>query len=145
MQWGLEQFLEITNALKQIQDKYKNPRPYNSQQRKKQCIYQHCNHSGQEKSKPDESTQLTSWSSKITKWTQIGNISVEQLATSLGKETYHITETLEEVCGTPSPDENLECKVVEPQWLVTGYDPDDYYVDLEVAVVVEIILIMFVF
>ena len=74
---------------------------------------------------------MTSWPSQITKSTQIGNISIEQLATSLGKETDHVIEVPEEVFGAPAPDENLECQVVEPQWLITGYDPDDYYVDLE--------------
>ena len=31
--FGLEQFLEMTKALKHVEDKYKNPRPHNSQQR----------------------------------------------------------------------------------------------------------------
>ena len=43
----------------------------------------------------------------------------------------HIIETLEEVFGTSATEENLECQVVEPQWLVAGYDLDNYYVDLE--------------
>ena len=43
----------------------------------------------------------------------------------------HIIEALEEVFGTSAPNENLECQVVEPQWLDVGYDPDNCYVDLE--------------
>ena len=37
---------------------------------------------------------------------------------------------LEEVYPTLSYDD-LECQVVEPQWLATQYDPDNYYIDLE--------------
>ena len=84
-----------------------------------------------ESQNPDELTQIISQPSQITKATQIGNISVEQLATFIGKETDHIIEALEEVFGTPTPEENLECQVVEPQWIVAGYDLDNYYIDLE--------------
>ena len=56
---------------------------------------------------------LTSCPSQITKSTQIGNITVEQIATALGSETNHITEALEEVYPTPSP-QDLKCQVVEP-------------------------------
>ena len=57
---------------------------------------------------------LTSGPSQITKSTQIGNITVEQIATALGLETDHLIEALEEVYPTPSQ-EDLECQVVEPQ------------------------------
>ena len=130
-QWGLEQFLKMTQVLKQIEDKYTNLRPYNSQQRQNNVSTGAATSQNKENQTPDESTQMTSWPSQITKSTQIGNISVKQLATSLGKEIDHITEALEEVFGTPTSDKNLECQVVEPQWLVAGYDPDNYYVDLE--------------
>ena len=51
-QWGLEQFLEMTKALKQIEDKYTNPQALQFPAETKQHIYQCCNQSGQEKSEP---------------------------------------------------------------------------------------------
>ena len=57
---------------------------------------------------------LTSYPSQINKSTQIGNITVEQVATTLELETNHLTEALEKVYPTPSL-EDLECQVVESQ------------------------------
>ena len=55
---------------------------------------------------------------------------MEQIATALGLETDHLIEALEEVYPMPFQ-EDLECQVVEPQWLAAQYDPDNYYIDLE--------------
>ena len=49
-----------------------------------------------------------------TESTQIGNITVEQIATALGSETDHLIEALEEIYPAPSQGD-LECQVVEPQ------------------------------
>ena len=76
------------------------------------------NHTGSNQNKenqmPDETMNLTSHPSQITKSTQIGNITVEQIATALGSETDHLIEALEAVYPTPSQ-EDQECQVVEPQ------------------------------
>ena len=60
---------------------------------------------------------LTSHPSQITKSTQIGNITVEQIATALGLETDHLTEALEEVYPTPSQ---------EDLWNAKWWNPNDY-------------------
>ena len=53
-------------------------------------------------------TQLTSQTSqhgKISRNTQIGNVSVEQMATSMGCDPDHLVEALEEVFGSQSTKE----------------------------------------
>ena len=53
-------------------------------------------------------TQLTSQTSqhgKITQNTQIGNVSVEQMAMSMGSDPDHLVEALEEVFGSQSTEE----------------------------------------
>ena len=79
--FGLEQFLEMTKALKQIEDKYNKP-PYNQQNRREPS--NRGNNSNKENQQPNSSMQLThqtSQPSQITRNAQIGNISVEQMAT----------------------------------------------------------------
>ena len=125
--FGLEQFLEMTKALKWVEDKYKNPQPHNSQQRQLGSTTTGANQKDQNQA-TDEMTNSTSHPSQITKSTQIGNISVEQIAMAL--ETNHLIEALEEVYPAPYQ-EDLECQVVESQWLTAQYDPDNYYIDLE--------------
>ena len=66
-QWGLEQFLEMTKALNQIEDKYTNPQPYNSQQRQNNASTSAVTSQDKKNQNPDESIQMTSWHSQITK------------------------------------------------------------------------------
>ena len=51
-------------------------------------------------------TQMTSQPSQITRNTQIGDISVEQVATSLGSNLDHLIEALEEVFTAPNLQES---------------------------------------
>ena len=87
--FGLEQFLEMTKALKHIEDKYMKPQQnqYNRHESSKQG-----NNSNKENQQPHGSPQLTSQTSQpsqITRNAQIGNISVEQMARSLGSDLDH--------------------------------------------------------
>ena len=61
-----------------------------------------------ENQQPNGLTQLTSQTSqhgKITQNTQIGNVSVEQMATLMGSDPDHLVEALEEVFGSQSTEE----------------------------------------
>ena len=55
-----------------------------------------------------QSTSQMSQHSQITRNTQIDNISVEQMATSLGSDPDHLVEALEEVPCTPQPTEEQD-------------------------------------
>ena len=77
MKFGLEQFLEMTQALKHIEDKYSKPQYHRHKPSKEE------NPLNKENQQPNGSTQLTSQTSqhgKITQNMQIGNVSVEQMA-----------------------------------------------------------------
>ena len=66
------------------------------------------NNTNKENQQPDGLIQLTSQMSQhsqITGNTQIGNISVEQMATSLGSDPDHLVEVLEEVFCAPQSTE----------------------------------------
>ena len=52
-----------------------------------------------------QSTSQTSQHGQITQNTQIGNVSVEQMAMSMGSNLDHPVEALEEVFGTPQSTE----------------------------------------
>ena len=52
-------------------------------------------------------TSQTSQHHKITQNTQIGNVSVEQMATLMGSDPDHLVEALEEVYGTQSTEEQV--------------------------------------
>ena len=100
-QFGLEQFIEMTKALKWVEDKYKKPQ-YHQQNRYEPS--NGGNNSNKENQQPNDSTQSTSQTSQpsqITRSTQIGNISVEQIATSLGSNLDHLVEALEDVFTAP--------------------------------------------
>ena len=100
-QFGLEQFIKMTKALKQVEDKYKRPL---YQQQNKCDQSSGGNNSNKENQLPNNLVQLTSQPSQpthVTRNTQIGNISVEQIATSLGSEADHLVEVLEEVLVAP--------------------------------------------
>ena len=101
MKFGLEQFLEMTKALKCIEDKYIKPHhnQYNRCKPSKQG-----NNTNKENQQPNGSMQLTSQTNQhgqITRNMQIGNISVEQIAMSLGSNPDHLVEALEEVFCAP--------------------------------------------
>ena len=64
------------------------------------------NNSNKENQQPHGSPQLTSQTSQpsqITRNTQIGSISVEQMARSLGSDLDHLVEVLEEVFCASQP------------------------------------------
>ena len=99
--FGLEQFLEMTKALKRIEDKYMKPHhnQYNRHEPSKQG-----NNTNKENQQPDSLTQSTSkisQHSQITRNTKIGNISVEQMAMSLGLDPDDLVDALEELFCAP--------------------------------------------
>ena len=105
MKFGLGQFLEMTKALKCIEDKYTKPHhnQYNRHEPSKQG-----HNTNKENQQPDGLMQLTSQMSQhsqITRNMQIGNISLEQMAMSLGSDLDHLVEALEEVFCAPQPTE----------------------------------------
>ena len=55
-----------------------------------------------------QSTTQMSQHSQITRNMQIGNISVEQIATSLGSDPDHLVEALKEVFSAPQPTEEQD-------------------------------------
>ena len=92
--FGLEQFLEMTKVLKHIKDKCSKPL-YNRHE-----PFIQGNNSNKENHQPNSSTQLTSQTSQhgqITQNMQIGNVSMEQMAMSMGSNPGHLVEALEEV------------------------------------------------
>ena len=102
LKFGLEQFLEMTKVLKYIEDKYSKPQ-YNRCKPSKEG-----NHLNKENQQPNGLMQLTSQTSqhgKITQNMQIGNVSVEQMAMSMGSDPDHLVEALEKVYGTQSMEE----------------------------------------
>ena len=91
----------MTKALKCVQDKYKKPQhnQYNRHEPSTQG-----NNTNKENQQPNGSTQLTSQMSQhsqITRNTQIGNISLEQIATSLGLDPDYLAEVLGDVFCAP--------------------------------------------
>ena len=60
-------------------------------------------------------TELTSLPSHINGSTQIGNITVDQFATSMGHSTDHIIEALKETFGNIEAKEDSKATVVKLQ------------------------------
>ena len=103
MTFGLEQFLEMTKALKCAEEKYKKPQhnQYNRHEPSKQG-----NNTSKENQQSNglmELTSQTSQQSQITRNMQIGNISVEQIAMSLGSDPDHLVEALGDAFCAPQP------------------------------------------
>ena len=65
------------------------------------------NSSNKENQQPNDLTQSTSQPSQnqITRNTQIGNITVEQIATTLGSNPDHVVEALEDVLAPQTMEE----------------------------------------
>ena len=106
--FGLEQFLEMTKVLKCIEDKY--TKPHHNQYNRCEPSTQG-NNTNKENQQPNSLMQLTSQMSQhgqITRNTQIGNISVKQMAMSLGSDLDHLVEALEEVFSAPQPTEEQD-------------------------------------
>ena len=108
MKFGLEQSLEMTKVLKHIEDKYTKPHhnQYNRHKPSKQG-----NNTNKENQQPNSLMQLTSHTSQhsqITRNMQIGNISVEQIATPLDSDPDHLVEALEQVFCAPQPTEEQD-------------------------------------
>ena len=69
------------------------------------------NNTNKENQQPNGLMQLTSQMSQhsqITRDTQLSNISVEQIATSLGTDPDYLVEALEEVFGAPQTTEDQD-------------------------------------
>ena len=126
--FGLEKFLEMTNALKQVEDKYKKPQFY---QQNRHESSSGGNNPNKENQQPNDSTQSTRQPSQITRNTQIGNITVKQITTSLGPNLDQLVKALEDVLAAPQTMEEQNTPEQVSQTLAPSYDPDDYYVDLE--------------
>ena len=116
-QWGLEQFAEMAKALKCIEDKHWQEKNYRSQQRDNSNFNSKNTASSQSKENQDPGslTSSTSHSSPITPATQIGNITVGELATKMASQTDHVMAAINEVQEAQTPAEDLECQVIEPQ------------------------------
>ena len=103
MKFGLEQFLEMTKVLKCIEDKYSKPQ-YNRHELSKEE-----NPLNEENQQPNgfDTIGLVKQVNmvKSPENTQIGNISVEQMAMLMGSDPDHLVEALEEVFGTQSMEE----------------------------------------
>ena len=93
-QFELKHFLKMITALKHKEDKYKKPQHHQQKRNDSAPVRPSQN---KENQKPIELTQTSSWHSPIRRNTQIGNISVEQMTSSLGSEPDHPTEALEEI------------------------------------------------
>ena len=84
----------MTKALKCIEDKYSKPL-YNRHE-----PFTQGNNSNKGNQQPNSSMQSTSQTSQhgqITQNMQIGNVSMEQMAMSMGSNPDHLVEALEEV------------------------------------------------
>ena len=116
-QWGLEQFAEMAKALKCIEDKHWQEKNYGSQQRDKSNFNSNNTVSSQNKENqdPNSLTSLTSHPSPITPATQIGNITVGELATKMGCQMDHVMAAINEVQEAQTQTADLECQVIEPQ------------------------------
>ena len=116
-QWGLEQFTEMAKALKCIEDKHKYDRTYGPQQRAGGLANSHtpANSQNKENQETNSFTVMTSQPSPITSTTQIGNITVSDLATKMGSQTEDIVAAINEVQEAQTPTEDIESQVIEPQ------------------------------
>ena len=104
-------FLEISKALRKIEDKYAHPHP----QRQVSASHNTITSQNKETQAPTTATELTSQPSCINGSTQIGNITVDQFATSMGHSMDHIIEALKETFGNTDTKEDSKATVVEPQ------------------------------
>ena len=100
----------MTKALKDIEDKYSK------------LLYNRCepftqrNNSNKENQQPNGLTQLTSQTSQhgqITQNIPIGNVSVEQMALSMGSNPDHLVEELEEEFCPPQSREKQDTQEKE--------------------------------
>ena len=107
----LEQFVEISKALKKIEDKYAHPCP----QRKASASHNTVTSQNIETQAPTTVMELTSQPSHINGSTQISNITVDQFATSMGHSMDHIIEALKETFSNTEAEEDSKATVVEPQ------------------------------
>ena len=92
----------MTKVLKCVEDKYSKPQ-YNRCEPSKE--ENPLNKENQQHNGSTQSTSQTSQHGKITQNMQIGNISVEQMAMLVGSDPDHLVETLEEVFGSQSTEE----------------------------------------
>ena len=107
----------MAKALKCIEDKYWQEKNYRSQQRDNSNFNSKNTVSSQNKENQDPGslTSLTSHSSPKTPATQIGNITVGELATKMGSQMDHVMAAIHKVQEAQTPAEDVECQVIEPQ------------------------------
>ena len=101
----------VPNTSMKIEDKYAHPCP----QRQASASHNTVTSQNKETQAPTMVMELTSRPSRITGSTQIGNITVDQFATSMGHSMDHIIEALEETFSNTEAKEDSEATVVEPQ------------------------------
>ena len=106
--FGLEQFLEMTKALKHIENKYMRHHHNQYNRCKLSKLGANTNKENQQPDSLTQSTSQMSQHSQITRNMQISNISVKQMATSLGSDPDHLVEALEEVFCAPQPTEEQD-------------------------------------
>ena len=107
----------MAKALKHIEDKHKYERTYGPQQRAAGLANSHTPATSQNKENQDtnSSTVMTSQPTPITSTTQIGNITVSNLATKMGSQMEDIVAAINEVQEAQTPTEDIESQVIEPQ------------------------------
>ena len=103
--------MEISKALKKIEDKYAHPHP----QRQTSASHNTITSQNKETQAPTTTMESTSQSSCTNGSTQIGNITVDEFATSMGHSMDHIIEALKETFGNTEAEEDSEATLVEPQ------------------------------
>ena len=107
----LEQFVEISKALKKIEDMYTHPHP----QRQASASHNTVTSQNKETQAPTMVMELTSQPSHINGSTQIGNITVVQFTTTIGHSMDHVIEALKETFSNTEAEEDSKATVVEPQ------------------------------
>ena len=103
--------MEISKALKKIEDKYAHPHP----QRQASASHNTVTSQNKETQAPTMMMELTSQPSHITGSTQIGNITVDPFTTSMGHSMDHVIEALKETFSNTEATEDSKATVVEPQ------------------------------
>ena len=103
--------MEISKALKKIENKYTHPHT----QRQASASHNTITSQNKETQLPTMVTELTSQPSYITGSTQIGNITVDQFTISMGHSMDHVIEALKETFSNTEAKEDSNATVVEPQ------------------------------
>ena len=108
----------MAKALKCIEDKHKYDRTYRPQQRAGGLANNHAPANSQNKENQDTNSltgvRLVDPLPSLPT-TQIGNITVSDLATKMGSQTEDVVAAINEVQEAQTPTEDIESQVIEPQ------------------------------